>query len=115
LRKSVTAGATTVTVTATPAEVTWNLGPETTTCHGPGQAWVKGMTDGASTTCSVTNQETSVDEPDGKFAISAVIRYHVTWACRGACPTAGGDLGLVDAPAGAGSMTVLQRQTVVVQ
>ena len=115
LRKSVTAGATTVTVTAAPAEVTWNLGPETTTCHGPGQAWVKGMTDGASTTCSVTYQETSVDEPDGKFAISAVIRYHVTWACRGACPTAGGDLGLVDAPAGAGSMTVLQRQTVVVQ
>ena len=115
LHKSVTAGATTVTVTAAPAEVTWNLGPETITCHGPGQAWVKGMTDAASTTCSVTYQETSVDEPDGSFAISATIRYHVTWACRGACPTTGGDLGLVDAPAGAGSMTVLQRQTVVVQ
>ena len=30
-------------------------------------------------------------------------------------PDAGGDLGLVDAPVGASSMRVLQRQTVVVQ
>lgn len=115
LHKSVTAESTTVTVTAAPAEVSWNVGPRTITCHGPGRAWVKGMTDAASTTCSVTYRDTSVDELGGRFAITATIRYRVTWACSGACPTAGGALGLVDAPAGAGSIRVLQRQTVVVQ
>jgi len=115
LHKSVTAGATTVTVTAAPAQVAWNLGPKTLICNGPGQAWVKGMTDAASTNCSFTYLESSVDEPNGSFAIAAAIRYQVTWACTGSCPTAGGDLGLIDAPAGAGNMSVLQRQTVVVQ
>ena len=115
LRKSVTAATTTVTVTAAPAEVTWALGSETTTCHGPGQAWVTGMTDAASTACSYTFKESSFDEPAGSFAITATIRYHVTWACSGTCPSADGDLSLVEAPVGASSMRVLQRQTVVVQ
>ena len=115
LRKSVTAGATTVTVSAAPAHVAWNLGPKTVTCYGPGQVWVEGMTDAASTNCGFTYKESSDHEPDGRFPITATIRYRVTWHCTGTCPTAGGDLGLVDAPAGAGTMTVLQRQTVVVQ
>ncbi len=115
LTKSVTAGGTTVTVTATPSQADWNLGPETVTCHGPGTLWVKGMTDAASTNCSFTYQDSSVDEPGGSYGITTTIRYQVTWACTGSCPTSGGDLGLIDAPAGAGTMTVLQRQTVVVQ
>lgn len=115
LRKSVTAGATTVTVSAAPAHVSWNLGPKTVICYGPGQAWVEGMTDAASTNCGFTYKESSDHEPDGRFPITATIRYQVTWHCTGTCPTTGGDLGLVDAPAGDGAMTVLQRQTVVVQ
>ncbi|WP_162251491.1 MULTISPECIES: hypothetical protein [unclassified Nocardioides] len=114
LRKSVTAGATTVTVTATPSHVFWELGPISTTCHGPGKQWSQGMTDAATTDCSVTFKKTSADEPTERFPISATIRYQVAWTCSGSCADANGDLGLVDAPAGTGAIRVLQRQTVVV-
>ena len=115
LHESVTAGATTVTVTAAPSQTVWDLGPTVVTCFGPGKPWVHGMTEAASTTCAFTYKETSDREPQEQFQISATIRYHVTWSCSGTCPTTGGDLGLVDAPAGASTMRVLQRQTVVVQ
>jgi hypothetical protein len=115
LSKSVSAGATTVTVKAAPSQIIWNLGPTSTTCYGPGKPWVQGMTDSASTTCGYTYQKSSGGEPDGRFAIMATIRYRVTWSCTGTCPTTGGDLGLVDGPAGTSAMRVLQRQTVVVQ
>jgi hypothetical protein len=115
LSKSVTAGSTAVTVSATPEQVLWNLGPESKTCHDPGKAWVAGMTDAASTTCSYTYKVTSAGETDGVFGISATIKYHVTWSCTGTCPTTSGDLGIVDAPAGTSTIQVLQRQTVVVQ
>jgi hypothetical protein len=115
LHKSVTAGPTTVIVTAAPSQVVWNLRPTQITCYGPGKPWVVGMTEAASTACGYTYQETSDSEPQGQFQIAATIRYRVTWSCTGTCPTTDGDLGLVDAPAGASTMRVLQRQTVVVQ
>lgn len=115
LSQSVSAGATTVTVTAAPSEVAWSLGPVSLSCDGPGTPWVRGMTDAASTTCSHTFDQTSAREPGGKFAVSASIRYGVSWACSGTCPTTGGDLGLIDSLAGASTMRVLQRQTVVVR
>lgn len=115
LTKSVNAGATTVTVTAAPSQIVWNLGPASITCYGPGKPWEQGMSDAATTTCGYTYETSSVDEPDGSFAISATIRYQVAWTCAGACPTTGGDLGLVDAPAGTSTLRVLQRQTVVVR
>jgi hypothetical protein len=73
------------------------------------------MTDAAQTSCSYSYTETSDSQPGGHFAIAATIRYRVTWTCTGVCPTAAGSLGLVDAPSGASTMRVLQRQTVVVQ
>lgn len=73
------------------------------------------MADAASSSCSFTYRPSSVNEPAGSFAVIAAIRYQVNWTCTGSCLTTGGDLGLVDAPAGAGNMTVRQRQTVVVQ
>jgi hypothetical protein len=115
LTKSVNAGATTVTVTAAPSQIVWNLGPSSITCYDPGKPWEQGMSDAATTTCVYTYETSSVDQPDGNFAISATIRYQVTWTCAGACPTTGGDLGLVDAPAGTSTLRVLQRQTVVVR
>jgi hypothetical protein len=115
LTKSVNAGATTVTVTAAPSQIVWDLGPASITCYGPGKPWEQGMSDAATTTCGYTYETSSVDQPDGSFAISATIRYQVTWTCAGACSTAGGDLGLVDAPAGTSTLRVLQRQTVVVR
>jgi hypothetical protein len=115
LTKSVNARATTVTVTAAPSQIVWDLGPASTTCNGPGKPWEQGMSDSATTTCGYTYETSSVDQPDESFAISATIRYQVTWTCAGACPTTGGDLGLVDAPAGTSTLRVLQRQTVVVR
>jgi hypothetical protein len=112
LSKSVSAGGTTVTVTASPTQILWNLGPTSLTCYGPGKPWVQGMTDAASTNCGFTYPKSSEREPNRRFSITAIIRYQVAWSCTGTCAATGGDLGLVDAPAGASTMRVLQRQTV---
>lgn len=115
LAKTVTAGGTSVTVRATPRQVVWNMGTATTTCYSAGVVWQSGMTDAAETSCGYTYESSSESKPDGVFAITATIRYDVAWTCRGACTSKSGTLGLVDAPAGAGALRVLQRQTVVVR
>ncbi len=115
LTKTVTAGGTSVTVTARPDRVVWDIGPATKTCYVPGRAWHSGMTDAATTTCGYTYEVTSRSASNGAFALSATIQYQVDWVCVGACTSGSGSLGLVDAPAGVGRMQVLQRQTVVVQ
>lgn len=115
LSKTVTAGGTSVTVRATPRQVVWNMGLAKTRCYSAGIAWRSGMTDAADTQCGYTYESSSASKPDGVFAISATIRYDVEWTCTGACTSASGTLGLVDAPAGAGTLRVLQRQTVVVR
>ncbi len=65
LTKSVNAGATTVTVTAAPSQIVWNLGPSSITCYDPGKPWEQGMSDAATTTCGYTYETSSVDQPDG--------------------------------------------------
>lgn len=115
LSKTVTAGATSVTATATPSQVVWNMGPRSATCYSPGAQWHAGMSDAASTSCGFTYDTASSSEPAGVFVISATIGYQVDWTCTGFCSTTSGTLGLVDAPAGEGTMRVLQRQTVVVR
>ena len=115
LTKTVTAGGTSVTVTARPDRVVWDMGPETKTCYAQGREWQAGMTDDATTTCGYAYTVTSDSAPDGAFALSARIQYEVDWVCTGACTSNAGTLGLIDAPAGAGTLRVLQRQTVVVR
>ena len=115
LTKTVTAGSTSVTVTAAPDHVTWDMGPTARPCFGPGRKWRNGMSDDASTDCGFTYTDTSKDQPDGKFGLSAQIAYAVNWSCSGACTSGSGSLGQVNAPAGTGELEVLQRQTVVVR
>lgn len=115
LAKTVRAGGTSVTVTAAPSQVRWDMGAATQTCYARGSEWRAGMTDAAQTDCGYTYTVTSDSEPHGRFPISATIRYQVDWTCTGACTANSGTLGLVDAPAGVGSLQVLQRQTVVVR
>lgn len=115
LTETVTAGDTSVTVTAEPDRVLWDMGPGAKSCYDPGRVWESGMTDEAATTCGYTYVVTSQSAPDGAFALAATIRYQVDWVCTGACTSSTGTLGLVDAPAGTGALRVLQRQTVVVQ
>lgn len=117
LTKTVTAGATSVTATATPEKIIWNMGDgsQPTVCDNPGQAWVSTYTDSAQTDCGYTYQTLSSSQPGGVFPITATISYDVSWTCTGACTSAAGDLGLVAAPAGSGSIKTVQEQTVVIQ
>lgn len=115
LTKTVRAGNTSVTVTATPDRVVWDMGPEEKACFEAGRAWVDGMGDEAVTRCGYIYEQTSTTEPEGVFRVTATITYDVDWTCAGVCSTSSGSLGLVDAPAGGGTVRVLQRQTVVVQ
>lgn len=113
LSLTVTAGATSVTVTAEPQRVEWNMGPETVSCMDAGKQWRKGMSDEAKTSCSYAYK--SLEDPEGEeHEVSARIEYAASWTCSGACLTSSGDLGEVLAPAGeTASVTVYQRQTVV--
>jgi hypothetical protein len=50
---SLTVAGATVTLTAKPTYVSWDMGNgESTSCAGPGRAWVKGMPEDAPTNCS---------------------------------------------------------------
>lgn len=110
LTNSVTAGATTVTVTAEPVRATWDLETGTTTCGSAGRAWVAGMGDSARTDCSFTFDR--VSDADG-FAVSAVLTYQADWTCAGACLAGGGTLDEVDGLPGAAAIRVGERQSVV--
>lgn len=105
----------TITLTARPEHVTWNLGNGNgTTCSGPGRAWVEGMPENAPTSCSYAYA--SMQDPEGDtWRVSARITYAVTWTCSGRCGGQNaGELGNFEAQAGEPtSVTVLQRQTVV--
>lgn len=115
LNKTVTAGATSVTVRAAPAFVSWDMGPSTHACGGPGRAWTSGLADHAQTDCGYTYTQTSKDQSGGSFRLSAQITYDVDWTCTGACLAGAGTLGQVQGPPGTGALRVLQRQTVVTQ
>jgi hypothetical protein len=113
LSLTVSAGPTSVTVTAAPAHVEWDMGTESVECPDAGRPWRRGMTDAAKTTCSFAYE--SIENPAGDtHGVSARIVYAVTWTCSGACLTASGDLGEVAAPSGqTTTIEVRQRQTVV--
>jgi len=113
LSLTVSAGPTSVTATAEPLRVDWDMGAETVTCPDAGRAWAKGMTDAAKTTCSYAYE--SIEDPTGDtHEVSAQIVYSVTWTCSGACLSPSGDLGDVSAPSGeTTTIEVRQRQTVV--
>lgn len=115
LTKSVSAGPTTVSVTAAPRRVEWDMGPETVNCPGAGRAWTEGMPENAPTSCSYTYVD--MEDPYGdRWRVSAQIVYDVDWTCTGACLASAGTLGDVTAPPGeTTTIRVLQRQTVVVQ
>lgn len=116
LTKTVTAGSTRVTATAVPSLVTWSMGDGSppVTCGEAGRPWDTNYTDAEQTDCGYTYRTLSAGQPGGVFRISATISYFVTWTCAGACTSASGNLGLIAAPAGTGTIKSLQRQTVVV-
>jgi hypothetical protein len=75
-------GQQTVTVTATPVNVTWNMVERTIVCPGPGAA--------NTTECGYTYQRSSASQPAGKYRISASITWTIAWTCVGAqCQASG--------------------------
>lgn len=113
LEGSVTAGDTTVTATARPVSVRWNMGEGSKVCQGPGTPWRKGLGSRTKTTCGFTYRHTSVSQPGGAFRISATIMYDSSWTCEGECTEEGGDLGLLPSPTATTNLRVTERQTVV--
>lgn len=104
----------TVTLTASPSYVEWDMGNEdTVSCVGAGRAWAKGMPENAPTNCSYAYEE--MENPEGDtWTVSARISYTLSWTCEGNCGGAtSGDLGSQLAAAGdSTTITVYQRQTV---
>jgi hypothetical protein len=113
LTKSVTAGETTVTVTAVPVRAVWNMGAGATTCHDAGRAWRAGQMSKSSTTdCDYTYQRVSDFQPDKRFAVTATIVFEASWTCAGDCLADEGALGEVDGLPGRSAIRVGERQSV---
>jgi hypothetical protein len=71
-----------VTVTATPAVITFSWGDGTaSTCQGPGTPYVAGASDpaAASPTCGHTYRVTSAGQPDQQFPVTATLSWRITW------------------------------------
>jgi hypothetical protein len=84
-----------VTVTATPESVTWDMGNgERVVCNGPGTPYNPSVRDEAqSTDCSYTYHWSSAGQPSGRYQGTATMTWRVTWRANGAA--GGGDLGPV--------------------
>ena len=78
---SASEGGLTITVTARPASVVWNMGEGSVTCTGPGARYNPGVREESqSTDCSYTYKHSSAGQPDEKYQASATLRYAVTWS-----------------------------------
>lgn len=116
LKLTVSAGPTSVTVTADAVQADWDFGKAgSTTCTSAGRAWVKGMTNSERTDCSHTFDQVSDFEPQGVFPVTSTITYQVDWVCNGACLMANGTLGAVPGPTSQDAIRVGERQSVVVR
>jgi hypothetical protein len=72
----------TVTATATPVNVRWNMVEGTVVCQGPGTP--------NTTECGYTYQRSSAGQPTGHYRISASITWTIDWTCNGAdCESSG--------------------------
>lgn len=84
--ESQTQGFVTVSVAATPKQVTWDPrgdGGAVFVCHGPGEAYSPETFD-AGSSCTHRYERTSVREPDGAFDVTGTVRWELTWAINGA-------------------------------
>ena len=79
-----------VTVTATPVRVVWDMGEgeRPVTCDGPGSVWQADGPASQSTDCSYNYRWNSDDEPGGVFRASVSVEWDVAWtASNGATGT----------------------------
>jgi hypothetical protein len=74
-----------VTATATPTSVTWNLGDgNTIDCQGPGTPFTStDLPNAPSPTCGYTYRTSSIGQPNNAFSITATVSWAVDWAGGG--------------------------------
>ncbi len=79
------AGGVSVTAVARPVSVVWSLGDGgSVTCTGPGTPFPAGADpSSASPTCGYTYRHPSLTAPGGRWAVTATVRWDVTWAGAG--------------------------------
>lgn len=78
---SASEGGLTITVTARPVSVLWQMGEGSVTCSGPGNRYNPGIREeNQSTDCSWTYKHSSAGQPGEKYQASATLRYAVTWS-----------------------------------
>jgi len=89
---SASAGNVTVTTTATPDHVVWDMGNgDTVTCNGPGAPYdTSRPAADQSTDCGYTYRRSSARESDGRYHVTATVYYQVAWTATGVA--AGGAL-----------------------
>lgn len=87
-------GGVTVTVSATPRNVTWNPGDgnQSLVCGGPGVVWAPGISEDA-TDCSYIYKSSSADEPNESYNVTSTITWVFTWTLNGAEQ---GEFGTID-------------------
>lgn len=92
-------GGLTATTTATPSSIVWNTGDgEQLTCNGPGVAYDPSKPESAQHgDCVHTYRRSSASAPNGRFTVTATVRWHVTWTASGFAPGSAiaGDLGVI--------------------
>jgi hypothetical protein len=96
---SASAGGVTVVTTATPQRAVWAMGNgDAVTCDGPGVPYDPSRSDADQPDpCRYIYRQSSANQPNGVFVLTATVEWHVTWAATGApagAPAAG-DLGVV--------------------
>jgi hypothetical protein len=79
----------TVTLTARPTKVVWDLGEGSVECAGPGEPYRPGAPAG----CGYTYRRSSAHAPGGSYELSATVYYTAEWTCAGSCDTASGSEG----------------------
>jgi hypothetical protein len=73
-----------VTATAQPTSVLWDLGDgSSVTCAGPGTPYTAAGGPKRGSSCGHTYRVSSAGRPGGAFAVSATVRWTVTWAGAG--------------------------------
>lgn len=91
---SASAGGVTVTVTAVPDRVIWDMGNGDTVSCGPGTPYDPRRPEHQqSTNCSYTYRRSSASQPGERYRVTATATWHATWTVSGA--PGGGDLGAI--------------------
>jgi hypothetical protein len=87
----------TVTATARPTRVVWDMGEATITCTGP---------------CAYTYRHASLRQPGRVYKVTATLYYEIDWSCSGACDAPRGRLGELPA-SGRTTLGVNEIQAIV--